>query len=325
MLRAQVLSGKDINLNNLDNYQLTSLADYLNVRDLKQLTKKFDERTWKDLVVPAIYDDDKLVSFVSVPSKKVQLDHHSLVERLNSMLDRINQLMVQYSPTKVGNLVYSFMERKEPIGEMIPNDVYYARVSVGVSLFKWPTVFREERLIRMICANGAVVSEKDTWWSQSFSESAFNRYVNFANRAFILNQRVLSDLWKKLDVPANAYSLLKAYKIISKCQVAVAEDLKTNEFLEDMYAIWNKYQPVVDVPVEGLDKIEYALKKQPYSWQVLATLDSKRKYDVWNDATFAISRYEEKPYVELREVREMQVSLVSMFNDTDIYVPQLRS
>jgi len=327
MYYAEVLKGSQIDLSKLSRSQKSSLGDFLGVKDVEKIADKFSDRTWSDFSFPAIMRGNDLVSFVSLPSKAKTTEKKSADETvalLSPVLEKINRVCSEYEVKPKGTMSLFLLQVTHPLGELCPGDVYSTRSQVGISFYRWPTIFREESLLRLICMNGAIVNEDDMWWSQAFSEAALNRYINVSQSMTFGSQALLSRIWNKLNRPADAISMMRIYSVLDYCEKQLDKDFGSTKYIENMLSIWNKYQPVVDIKIEKPEDVVKALSKQPSSWLRLAVLDGTRKYDVWNDGTYAVSRYGEVIDVEFKEVRGLGIKVSRLLEDTEIIVPQLR-
>lgn len=288
MYRYEEISGKEV-VENWSKYDrhIKSLANVLQLKDTKEVIKRFSDTTFSDMRLHVLCYNDTIVGFTKPTIN---------VKKYNEWSEQIQD--AGYVPTRDYSLWSRQLFGEEEV-TLLPKEMFkIGRLQIVDFLNKKFT--ESQILLRLVCTN---MSYAKTGTTDSVTRVIGNptKAETFLQQHTqpIMFQKIRGKLLSLRQQKANCLDVLGVFDSLKTLPITESDTELVpimNKMMDVLHDIHSEYEPH-KIPLSPINKAPeplYVLRSQPTSWKKTALHSSYTNWDLWNDATFITSRIEER-------------------------------
>ena len=308
MYTLQTITGEEI-LSNLEVYRphLPSLVEVLNLTNSKLkrspeiLFTLLEEPHFKNLAFHVLLYDNTIVGFTKYSNYPSTIaTEWATVLSDNGFTTSDYRIWKADVPTSLSKEV-----------EILKNETFKINRQVVVDFLnrKWSESIA---LLRMICSNTAYLPEKSYHYNTFLHRTTdVSQLITQPNTTMPTVMHLRAHLSSLINEKASAEDILTSYNTV-KTLPQVPQHTSLRNALLDIYETYELHTPLT-TKTESEDVRIFAIQIQPLGWRKTAIHDTVRKWDVWNDATYIISRAEERG-VDTETIRSANIKVSTILS-----------
>jgi hypothetical protein len=307
MYTLQQVSGDEI-ITNREMYgpHLPTLVDVLNLSRVKRkpelLFSLLEEPKFRNLKFSMLTYEGKMIGFTKYTNypcetattwAKILTDH--------GFITRDFRTWVADAPTPLSNEV-----------EIFKNEVFKVNRHIIVDFLsrKWAEF---TSLLRMVCVNRAYFPEKSYSYNMFLDKNVnLQQLITKPNTTIPTVMQLRAHLRALVNEKAVAEDILTAYSAVKSLPEQPEHHNALKEALLDIFETYELHtRPTSSIDSEN-GRI-FAVQIQPLDWRRTAIHDTLKKWDIWNYATYIISRAEESG-VDIDVIRAANVKVSTILS-----------